>query len=101
MKALADKGLLRVLLPGHGPVLPDPAAGAGVLHRAPGRTAGPGPGGAGRRRPDPGQIVTRVYTDIDPGVRPAAELSVQAQLDYLGPDRGELAPASPVASGRA
>ena len=37
----------------------------------------------------PGQVVTRVYTDIGPDVRPAAELSVQAQLDYLA-SRGEL-----------
>ena len=37
----------------------------------------------------PAEIVTRVYTEITPAVRPAAELSVQAQLDYLA-STGEL-----------
>jgi hypothetical protein len=29
------------------------------------------------------QVVRRVYADVDPGLWPAAELSVLAQLEYL------------------
>ena len=31
----------------------------------------------------PAEIVALIYTDVDPSVWPAAEWSVQAQLDYL------------------
>jgi glyoxylase-like metal-dependent hydrolase (beta-lactamase superfamily II) len=89
MKALADEGALRLLLPGHGPVLPDPAAVLDyyIAHRAERLDQVRAALAAGDRTA--GQIVTRVYTDIGPGVRQAAELSVQAQLDYLA-GRGEL-----------
>ncbi len=89
MKALADEGALRLLLPGHGPVLPDPAAVLDyyIAHRAERLDQVRAALAAGDRTA--GQIVTRVYTDIGPGVRQAAELSVQAQLDYLA-SRGEL-----------
>jgi glyoxylase-like metal-dependent hydrolase (beta-lactamase superfamily II) len=92
MKALADEGALRLLLPGHGPVLPDPAAVLDyyIAHRAERLDQVRAALAAGDRTA--GQIVTRVYTDIGPGVRQAAELSVQAQLDYLA-SRGELPPA--------
>jgi glyoxylase-like metal-dependent hydrolase (beta-lactamase superfamily II) len=89
MKALADRGVLQLLLPGHGPVLPDPVTVLDyyIAHRAERLDQVRAALAAGDR--SPGQIVTRVYTDIGPGVRPAAELSVQAQLDYLA-SRGEL-----------
>src|ERR1700761_3369908 len=89
MKALADQGLLQLLLPGHGPVLPDPVTVLDyyIAHRAERLDQVPAALAAGDRTP--GQVVTRVYTDIGPDVRPAAELSVQAQLDYLA-GRGEL-----------
>jgi glyoxylase-like metal-dependent hydrolase (beta-lactamase superfamily II) len=83
LRALADDAGLRVLLPGHGPLLSDPA---GVLdyyiaHRRERleqvRTAV----AAGARTP--AEIVAIVYADVDRAVWPAAELSVQAQLDYL------------------
>src|ERR1700742_3949645 len=92
MKALADEGALRLLLPGHGPVLPDPAAVLDyyIAHRAERLDQVRAALAAGDRTA--GQIGTRVYTDIGPGVRQAAELSVQAQLDYLN-SRGELPPA--------
>ncbi len=91
MKALADEGALRLLLPGHGPVLPDPAAVLDyyIAHRAERLEQIRAALAAGDRTA--AQIVTRVYTDIGPAVRPAAELSVQAQLDYLA-SRGELLP---------
>ncbi len=93
MKSLSDQGLLRVLLPGHGPVLPDPAAVLEyyIAHRAERLDQVRAALAAGDRTP--AEIVTRVYTEITPAVRPAAELSVQAQLDYLA-DRGELPPSA-------
>jgi hypothetical protein len=72
-----------VLLPGHGPLLTDPA---GVLdyyiaHRKErldqvraARAAGAG---------TPTEVVAVVYADVDKSLWPAAELSVRAQLDYL------------------
>jgi glyoxylase-like metal-dependent hydrolase (beta-lactamase superfamily II) len=83
LRALAGEVPLRVLLPGHGPLLADPA---GVLdyyiaHR--------------RERLDqvraaletgvrtPAEIVAVVYADVDRALWPAAEKSVRAQLDYL------------------
>ena len=30
------------------------------------------------------EVVRRVYVDVDPSLWPAAELNVQAQLEYLG-----------------
>ena len=89
MKSLSDQGLLRVLLPGHGPVLPDPAAVLEyyIAHRAERLDQVRAALAAGDRTP--AEIVTRVYTEITPAVRPAAELSVQAQLDYLA-GTGEL-----------
>jgi glyoxylase-like metal-dependent hydrolase (beta-lactamase superfamily II) len=83
LRRLAEAAGLRVLLPGHGPVLSDPA---GVLnyyiaHRQERldqvRTAL----AAGARTP--AEIVAVVYADTDPAVRRAAEWSVRAQLDYL------------------
>jgi hypothetical protein len=37
---------------------------------------------AGARTPR--EVVERVYVDVDQSLWPAAELSVRAQLDYLG-----------------
>jgi len=71
------------LLPGHGPVVTDPAAWLSFYHRhrlerldqvraavaAGDRTAS--------------EVVTRVYADVDRSLWPAAEQSVRAQLEYL------------------
>jgi glyoxylase-like metal-dependent hydrolase (beta-lactamase superfamily II) len=71
------------LLPGHGPVLPEPIGvlDAYIAHR--------------RRRldqiceairqgaKDAREIVEMVYADVDPALWPAAEMSVAAQLNYL------------------
>ncbi|GAA0375105.1 MBL fold metallo-hydrolase [Acrocarpospora corrugata] len=83
LRAAAELADARTLLPGHGPMLPDPI---GVLdeyltHR--------------RRRldqiseairagaKDVPEIVAMVYTDVDRSLWPAAEMSVAAQLNYL------------------
>ena len=84
LRRLQDLGA-RTVLPGHGPELPDLAAvsTAYLLHR--------------RQRleqvraaldllgPDatPADVVRHVYADVDPLLRPAAEWSVRAQLEYL------------------
>lgn len=83
LRALSESAGLRVLLPGHGPLLNDPA---GVLdeyiaHRAARLDEIRAALAAGARTP--AEIVAIVYADVDRAVWPAAELSVRAQLDYL------------------
>jgi glyoxylase-like metal-dependent hydrolase (beta-lactamase superfamily II) len=72
------------LLPGHGPVQPDAGAMArGYLaHRAKRLEQVRAALAAGARTPE--DVVRRVYADVDRELWPAAELSVRAQLDYLG-----------------
>ena len=82
LRSLADAAALRVLLPGHGPLLGDPA---GVLdyyiaHRRERLDQVRAALAAGARTP--AEIVEIVYADTDPAVRGAAEWSVRAQLDY-------------------
>jgi glyoxylase-like metal-dependent hydrolase (beta-lactamase superfamily II) len=84
LRELAGTPGLRALLPGHGPVLADPA---GVLdyyiaHRKERLEQVRAALAAGARTP--AEIVAMVYGDTDPAVRGAAEWSVRAQLDYLG-----------------
>ncbi len=73
----------RTLLPGHGPVREDAAAVAGdyLAHRAQRLEQVREAVAAGARTP--GDVVRRVYADVDEALWPAAELSVRAQLDYL------------------
>lgn len=83
LRSLADAEGLRMLLPGHGPVLDDPA---GVLdyyiaHRKERLDQVRAALAAGARTP--AEVVEIVYADTDPAVRAAAEWSVRAQLDYL------------------
>ena len=89
LRALADREQLRMLLPGHGPLLADPA---GVLdfyiaHRQQRLAEVRGALAAGDRTPE--QIVERVYADVDRSLWPAAQWSVRAQLGYLD-SQGEL-----------
>jgi glyoxylase-like metal-dependent hydrolase (beta-lactamase superfamily II) len=91
LRALADAQQLRVLLPGHGPLLPDPA---GVLdfyiaHRQERLAEVRAALAAGDRTGD--EIVARVYADVDRSLWPFARWSVQAQLAYLATN-GELPP---------
>lgn len=81
MRAMADE--LRVLLPGHGPLLADPAGAldAYIAHRAERLDQIRAALAAGARTP--AEIVARVYAEVDPAVWPAAESSVRAQLEYL------------------
>ncbi|ARF56644.1 MBL fold metallo-hydrolase [Streptomyces gilvosporeus] len=78
-----DDGVSTVL-PGHGPVLND-AQGAMefyLAHRAHRLAQVETAVEAGHRTP--AEVVASVYADVDRSLWPAAELSVRAQLDYLG-----------------
>ncbi len=91
LRALAEETGLLALLPGHGPLLADPA---GVLdfyltHRTERLTEVQGALAAGDK--SPAEIVARVYAAVDPALWPFAESSVRAQLDYLHA-RGEVPP---------
>ncbi|HET7398017.1 MAG TPA: MBL fold metallo-hydrolase [Intrasporangium sp.] len=83
IEALTGAGAVTTLLPGHGPVQPDAAATVGyyLRHRAERLEQV-------RRAVEEGahtayEVVKRVYADVPRDVWPAAELSVQAQLEYL------------------
>ena len=83
LRSLARNAGLRVLLPGHGPLLRDPA---GVLdyyiaHRRERLDQVRAALADGARTP--AEVVAIVYADVDRSLWPAAELSVRAQLDYL------------------
>jgi glyoxylase-like metal-dependent hydrolase (beta-lactamase superfamily II) len=85
LRSLADDAGLRALLPGHGPVLGDPA---GVLdyyiaHRRERLDQVRAALAAGARTP--AEVVAVVYADVDKALWPAAEQSVRAQLEYLTP----------------
>jgi glyoxylase-like metal-dependent hydrolase (beta-lactamase superfamily II) len=91
LRALAEATELSQLLPGHGPVLADPA---GVLdfylaHRAERLDEVRAALAAGDK--DPAAIVARVYVDVDRRLWPFAQSSVRAQLRYLA-DRGQVPP---------
>jgi len=88
LTAAAD---LRVLLPGHGPVLTTPAETLDyyAAHRQERLSEIRAALAGGDRTPT--EIIARVYTGIDPALHRFATWSVQAQLRYLR-DRGELPP---------
>jgi glyoxylase-like metal-dependent hydrolase (beta-lactamase superfamily II) len=91
LRALAGQAGLQALLPGHGPVLADPAGTLDyyIAHRAQRLAAVQEALTQGARTvPD---IVARVYTDVDRALWPFAEWSVRATLSYLA-ERGELEP---------
>jgi glyoxylase-like metal-dependent hydrolase (beta-lactamase superfamily II) len=77
-------GGLDRLLPGHGPVLADPVTVVEfyLAHRRERLDQVRAAVAAGDA--DAAAVVRRVYADVDPVLWPAAELSVKAQLDYLG-----------------
>ncbi|MFD8912978.1 MBL fold metallo-hydrolase [Streptomyces sp. NPDC059575] len=84
LRSLTVDDGVHTVLPGHGPVLED-AQGAVefyLAHRAH-RLAQVETAVENGHRGAPA-IVAHVYADVDPSLWPAAELSVRAQLDYLG-----------------
>lgn len=83
LRRLVDEVPIERVLPGHGPVRDDPGAVVDfyLAHRAARLAQVEDAVAAGDRTA--AQIVRRVYADVDPALWPAAEMSVQAQLDYL------------------
>lgn len=83
VRELVTEGLVERILPGHGPVVDDPAAVIDFYleHRAErlDQVRAAVEAGATTAR----QVVEAVYQDVDPSLWPAAEMSVAAQLDHL------------------
>jgi glyoxylase-like metal-dependent hydrolase (beta-lactamase superfamily II) len=79
---LLDLGAER-LYPGHGPLVPDAVARveAYLAHRREREAQVLAALDAGDRTP--AEVVARVYAEVDPGLHPAAELSVRAHLAKL------------------
>jgi len=91
LRALANAADLTALLPGHGPLLADPAATLDfyLTHRAERLAEIQAALAAGDTTP--AQIVARVYADVDRALWPFAQWSVRAQLEYLA-EQGALPP---------
>jgi glyoxylase-like metal-dependent hydrolase (beta-lactamase superfamily II) len=91
LRALVDSAQLRTLLPGHGPLLTDPAGVVDyyITHRAERLAQVTDAISAGDRSVD--DIVARVYADEDRKLWPFARSSVRAQLIYLA-EQGALPP---------
>jgi glyoxylase-like metal-dependent hydrolase (beta-lactamase superfamily II) len=96
LHALAEAHEIDVVWPGHGPVIDDALAvldhyrshRAERLGQVEAAVAQLRAGGVADALTLPRQVVEIVYADVDPVLWGAAELSVRAQLDYLGsPDR--------------
>lgn len=81
--AAAGPDPVRMVLPGHGPVLTDPVAAIDwyLAHREERLDQIRAALSAGARTP--AEVVAAVYADVDRTLWPAAELSVRAQLAYL------------------
>lgn len=85
IRELIEEGLVTRILPGHGPVIDQPAAVVDFYleHRAERLDQVRAALEAGAVTPR--EVVERVYQDVDEVLWPAAELSVAAQLTYLKP----------------
>lgn len=84
LRSLTVDDGVHTVLPGHGPVLDD-AQGAVefyLAHRAHRLAQVETAVEAGHRTAS--EVVAQVYADVDRSLWPAAELSVLAQLEYLG-----------------
>ncbi|MFB7915225.1 MBL fold metallo-hydrolase [Streptomyces sp. NPDC056061] len=84
LRSLTVDDGVHTVLPGHGPVLED-AQGAVdfyLAHRAHRLAQVETAVEAGHGTPT--EVVAHVYADVDQSLWPAAELSVRAQLEYLG-----------------
>jgi len=99
LRDLAEDRQVGLLLPGHGPMLADPLGTLDyyLSHRTERLDQVRSAVAAGAKTP--AEIVAMIYTDVDPSVWPAAEWSVQAQLDYLASLGGTTPPDPPAPGG--
>ncbi len=83
IRELVEEGMVQRILPGHGPVIDQPAVVVDFYleHRAERLDQVRQAVEAGASSPR--EVVETVYADVDQSLWPAAELSVAAQLDYL------------------
>ncbi len=83
LRLAAESLQAQALLPGHGPVLPDPigALDGYIAHRRERLAQIEEARRQGARTPE--EVVRIVYADVDRSLWPAAEMSVRSQLDYL------------------
>ena len=95
LRDLVDAGGLSRILPGHGPVLADPASvlDAYLEHRRARLAEVQDVVVSGVT--DPSEIVSIVYADVPREVWPAAELTVRAQLAHLEEISGRGGPGAP------
>jgi glyoxylase-like metal-dependent hydrolase (beta-lactamase superfamily II) len=91
LRQLTDRAELATLLPGHGPLLTNPAATLDhyISHRHERLAEVEAALAAGDRTTD--EIVAHIYHDVDQALWPFAAFSVRAALQYLA-DQGELPP---------
>ena len=75
-------GITRIL-PGHGPVITDPAAKIADYRTHRHERLAQVRSALDRGAQTPDEVVDLVYVGLDPAVRPAAVQSVKSQLDYL------------------
>jgi glyoxylase-like metal-dependent hydrolase (beta-lactamase superfamily II) len=90
LRALADERQLRVVLPGHGPAVDDPAAllEQYASHRE-ARLAQVRTAAVGAHTID--DVLHAVYGDVEPSLQFAARWSLLAQLEYLRESGADLA----------
>ncbi len=89
LRELSETTAAELIMPGHGPVIDEPllAIDGYLSHRRArlDQVRAAVAGGARSAR----DVVERVYPDIEEKLRPAAELSAEAQLAYLAEQEGE------------
>ena len=89
LRALVTERGVAEILPGHGPVVSDPAGWLTYYHEHRMQRLDQVRAALAAGARTPAEVVANVYADVDPRVWPAAEQSVRAQLDYLDPERSE------------
>ena len=83
LRDLAERHEIDVVWPGHGPVLDDALAVLDYYLRHRAERLDQVRAAVADGALEPMDVVRSVYSDVDPQLWPAAELSVRAQLDYL------------------
>lgn len=83
LEGLCEHGELDVVLPGHGPLLRQPLDVVRYYLRHREERLAQVAAAVADGADTAGEVVERVYADVDRSLWPAAELSVRAQLEYL------------------